>query len=201
MALILIRVTPRSDQISPSGPNGPLGGAVSVCFSRAPAARRAGQGTPLARPDTSGGPPGSWPTRASCLFHGVERGRVPGARRGGALRCVSQRNARPLAISSEDHRRVPRSRAANGVAPRHGQRTGIETRWARLVGTAEGAGGSPVQPGRSAVATPTTLVSPSALDRVTSRSSSFFPPSSRLAVTTILVESTSSGQVCRAKRT
>ena len=58
----------------------------------------------------------------------------------------------------------------------------------------------PIQ-GSAAVASPTSLSSPSALDSVTARSTSFWPPSSRLPVTTIFEESTSSGQVWRAKRT
>ncbi len=55
--------------------------------------------------------------------------------------------------------------------------------------------------GSAAVAWPTSLFSPSAFDSVTSRSTSFLPSSSRFAVTTISVESTSSGHVWRAKRT
>ena len=50
-------------------------------------------------------------------------------------------------------------------------------------------------PGSSAVASPTTFCSPSSLARVTARSTNFFPSSSRLAVTTIFEDSTSSGQV------
>ncbi len=53
----------------------------------------------------------------------------------------------------------------------------------------------------AAVASPTSLSSPSAFDSVTARSTSFWPPSSRLPVTTIFDDSTSSGQVWRAKRT
>lgn len=55
--------------------------------------------------------------------------------------------------------------------------------------------------GSAAVASPTTLSSPSPLDSVTAMSISFWPSSSRLPVTTIFVVSSSSGQVWRANRT
>jgi hypothetical protein len=61
--------------------------------------------------------------------------------------------------------------------------------------------GSMERQGTIAVASPTTLFSPSAFESVTDMSINVAPPSSRFPVTTILVDSTSSGQVWRAKRT